>query len=132
MLESHFKNEPATLLKKRRQHRCFPVNFAKSPITVNISFYFNFLFWLQFFRSTCCYFNPFTCKITCLLKNKFFYTKFDWFLSQVFFVDKKSLLFSTFGQQLFFIPEIRKLILIFTYFIQIVSVEKWLFLISSI
>ena len=58
MLESHFNNEPAALLKKRLWHRCLPVNFAKSsveylqmaacmfcyPLPVNISIYFNFLF----------------------------------------------------------------------------------------
>ena len=33
LLESHFNNEPAALLKKRLRHRCFPVNFAKSSRT---------------------------------------------------------------------------------------------------
>ena len=33
VLEPHFNNEPATLLEKRHQRSCFPVNFAKSPRT---------------------------------------------------------------------------------------------------
>ena len=53
-IEFHFNNEPAALLKKRLQHRCFPVNFAKfaifceSTLVFISTFYFEFNFLDQF------------------------------------------------------------------------------------
>ena len=57
---------PATLLKKRLWHRCFPVNFVKFLRT---PFLTEHLWWLLIYFKTRCWFNHFL-KNPCLFSNR--------------------------------------------------------------